>query len=255
MEFESLGAFGPLLFNVIKAAIFLVAGWLAAGAVSRFVRRRVNASDKLDPTIGNFFASITKWLILIVVLIAVLQIFGFEATSLVAVLGATTLAIGLALQGTLSNIAAGVMLIVFRPYKLGDFVDIAGKAGTVRDLNIFFTELAAPDNVQIIVPNGRAWGAVIINYTALPTRRVEIIFGIDDGDNTDQAMAILLEIASAHALVHKDPQPTVRLSKLVGSSVELTMQVWCNNVDFLEVRLALIEQFKAAFPHGVHIKA
>lgn len=263
MDFENLGAFGPLLLNVFKAAIFLVAGWFVAGAVSRFVRRRVSTSGKVDPTIGNFFASITKWLILIVVLIAVLQIFGFEATSLVAVLGAATLAIGLALQGTLSNVAAGVMLIVFRPYKLGQYVDVGGTAGTVKDLNIFFTELATPDNVQIIVPNGQAWGAVINNYSALPTRRVQVVFGIDYGDDADKAMAIILETANAHPKVHKDPEPWVRLSNLGDSSVDLTMRVWCDNADYWDVHFDLTKQVKEAFdakgisipyPHQVEIR-
>ncbi len=263
MNFESLGAFGPLLLDVVKAAIFLIVGWFAAGAISRFVRRRISTSGKVDPTIGNFFASISKWLILIVVLIAVLQIFGFEATSLVAVLGAATLAIGLALQGTLSNVAAGIMLIVFRPYRLGQYVDVGGTAGTVKDLNIFFTELATPDNVQIIVPNGQAWGAVINNYSALPTRRVQIVFGIDYGDDADQAMAIILEVAAAHPMVHADPEPWVRVSNLGVSSVDLTMRVWCDNADFWEVKFALTKQIKEAFdakgisipyPHAVYIK-
>jgi len=118
----------------------------------------------------------------------VLGLFGIEATSLVAVLGAATLAIGLALQGTLSDIAAGFMLIIFRPYKLGQYVDIGGTSGTVKELNLFFTELTAAGNVQIIVPNGQAWGTIITNYSAHDTRRLDLGFGIDYGDDADQAI-------------------------------------------------------------------
>ena len=185
---ESMGSYGPILISAIKAVIVLVLGWMAAGIVSGLVRRKVNASKNIDRTIGNFVASLVKWVILLMVLIAVLGLFGIEATSLVAVLGAATLAIGLALQGTLSDLAAGVMLIVFRPFKVDQYVDIGGTAGTVADLNLFFTELVTPDNVQIIVPNGQAWGAIITNFSHHATRRCDMTFGIDYGDDADKAM-------------------------------------------------------------------
>lgn len=155
---DAVGVYAPLLMNALKALVVLVVGWLAAGFLSRMVRNRVNATPQIDPTLGNFFASMVKWVILAIVLVAVMGIFGIPATSLVAILGAASLAIGLALQGTLSDLAAGVMLIVFRPYKLGQFVDIGGTAGTVKEISLFTTELVTPDNVQIIVPNGQAWG-------------------------------------------------------------------------------------------------
>ncbi len=150
---QQVGALGPLAMAAIKALILLVVGWTVAGIVSGFVRRRVNARPEIDNTLGNFAASMVRWVILLIVLVAVLSLFGIEATSLVAMMGAATLAIGLALQGTLSDLAAGFMLILFRPYKLGQFVDIGGTSGTVKDLNLFVTELVTPDNLQIIVPN------------------------------------------------------------------------------------------------------
>jgi small conductance mechanosensitive channel len=156
------------------------------------VRKRINKTPQIDPTLGNFAASIIRWALLAVVLVAVLGIFGIEATSLVAMLGAATLAIGLALQGTLSDLAAGFMLVLFRPYKLGQFVDIGGTSGTVKDLNLFVTELVTPDNVQIIIPNGQAWGSIITNYSAHDTRRVDMVFGIDYGDSADKAKEIIL---------------------------------------------------------------
>ena len=259
---ESLGAFGPLLFAALKALVVLVVGWIVAGAVSSFVRRRVTASEKIDDTIGGFFASIAKYVILLIVLIAVLGVFGIEATSLVAVLGAATLAIGLALQGTLSDVAAGVMLIIFRPYKIGQYVDVGGTAGTVKDLNIFVTELVTPDNVQIIMPNGQAWGSVITNYSAHPTRRVDFTFGIDYGDDADKAMGIITDIANNDDRIHKDPEPWVRVVNLGDSSVDLGVRLWCDAGDYWEVKFGLTKQIKEAFdkagvsipyPHNVQI--
>ena len=260
---EELGAYAPLVINAVKALVVLVVGWMVAGAVSGMVRKRVNATPRIDPTLGNFAASIVKWVILLMVLVAVLGLFGIEATSLVAVLGAATLAIGLALQGTLSDLAAGVMLILFRPYKLGDFVDIGGTSGTVKDINLFVTELVTPDNVQIIVPNGQAWGAIITNFSAHDTRRVDLVFGIDYGDDADKAMDIIVELAQADGRVHDDPAPWVRVTNLGDSSVDLTARLWVDAADYWEVKFALTKAVKEAFdargisipyPHSVEIQ-
>ncbi|MGD2131519.1 MAG: mechanosensitive ion channel, partial [Maricaulaceae bacterium] len=147
------------LLNLFAAAAILILGLWVAGRIKGFIRKRVEKSEKIDNTLGGFFASIAYYLVVAFVVIAVLGRFGVQTTSLVAMLGAATLAIGLALQGTLGNVAAGVMVVLFRPYKLGDYVEVAGEAGTVRDINIFTTELVTPDNVQIILPNGLCWGA------------------------------------------------------------------------------------------------
>jgi small conductance mechanosensitive channel len=260
---EGLGSYGPLAVSAVKALIVLIIGWLIAGAVSRWARRRVTSNPRIDDTIGNFVASILKWVILLIVLIAVLGLFGIEATSLVAVLGAATLAIGLALQGTLSNVAAGVMLIIFRPYKLGEFVDLGGTSGTVKDLNIFLTELVTPDNVQIIVPNGQAWGSIITNFSAHATRRVDLTFGIDYGDDADKAMGIIVKLASADDRVHSDPAPWVRLVNLGDSSVDLGVRIWCDAGDYWELKFHMTKAVKEAFdrdgisipyPHSVEIR-
>ncbi|MCP4319166.1 MAG: mechanosensitive ion channel [Hyphomicrobiales bacterium] len=260
--FTQMGALGPLVYGAIKALIFLVAGYLVAGIVSRTIRRRVLANPKLDDTLGIFFASIAKWLIIVVTIIAVLQVFGFQATSLVAVLGAATLAIGLALQGTLADIAAGVMLIVFRPFRLEQYVDIGGTAGTVKDLNLFVTELVTPDNVQIIMPNGKVWGSIITNYSAHDTRRVDITYGIDYGDDADKAMAVILKCANADERVHKDPEPWVRVVNLNDSSVDIGTRIWCDAADYWDLKFAMTKTVKEAFdkegisipyPHQVEI--
>ncbi len=261
--FEQLGPFGALAYNVVKAIIVLIGGWLTARVISRFVRRRVNASPRIDNTVGNFAASIVRWLILTVTIIAVLNLFGVEATSLVAVLGAATLAIGLALQGTLSDVAAGVLIIIFRPYKLGQYVDIDGTSGTVKDINLFLTELTTPDNVQIIMPNGKAWGSVISNYSSNPTRRLDLTFGIDYGDDIGKASAVIEKVAGADDRVHKDPAPWVRVLNLGDSSVDLGVRLWCNAGDYWELKFKMIRQVKEAFdkagisipyPHSVEIK-
>lgn len=264
MEFlDYLAGLGPLTVSAIKALAVLIVGWFIALLVSRFVRRQVLAQESIDDTIGSFVASIIKWAILIIVLVAVLNLFGIEATSIVAVLGAATLAIGLALQGTLSNVAAGFMLIVFRIYKLGQYVEISGASGTVTDLNLFFTELKTPDNVQIIVPNGQAWGEVITNYSHHKQRRCDLVFGIDYGDDADKAMNIILNVAKADERVFDDPDPWVRVTNLGDSSVDLTARLWCKAEDYWELKFALTKAVKEAFdkqgisipyPHSVEIK-
>ena len=154
------------------------------------------------------------------------------------------------------------MLIIFRPYKLGDYVDIAGTTGTVKDLNLFVTELVTPDNVQIIVPNGQSWGAIISNYSAHDTRRVDMVFGIDYGDSADVAKAIILRVAGADGRVLADPEPWVRVTNLGDSSVDLTARVWCASEDYWELKFELTQAVKEAFdtngisipyPHSVEI--
>jgi len=258
-----LESWGPLAVSSIKALTVLVIGWIFAGIVSRAVRRRVLASETLDNTVGSFIAAAIRWAILIAVLATVLGIYGIEATSLVAMLGAATLAIGLALQGTMSDVAAGLLLIIFRPYKLGDYVDIGGTSGTVKDINLFLTELATPDNVKIVMPNGKAWGAVITNFSTHSTRRLDLAFGIDYGDDADKAMAIILDIAKAEERLHKDPEPWVRVTGLGDSSVNLTARLWCDSADYWELKFALTKAIKEAFdtngisipfPHVVQIR-
>lgn len=260
---ETLNGYGPLVIDALKALAVLAIGWMVAGLVASAVRRRVNASEHIDNTLGNFAASMVRWVILLMVLVAALGLFGIQATSLVAVMGAATLAIGMALQGTLSDLAAGFMLILFRPYKLGQYVDIGGTTGTVIDLNLFFTELATPDNVQVIVPNGQAWGTIISNYSHHATRRVDLTFGIDYGDDADKAMEVILTTAKADPRVLADPAPWVRVTNLGDSSVDLTARIWCEAADYWDLKFALTKAVKEAFdaagisipyPHQVEIR-
>jgi small conductance mechanosensitive channel len=259
---ENLGEFGPFVMNVAKAILFLIIGYLVAQMFKRIVRRQIERNSRLDPTISNFVASIIYWVIIAAVLIVVLQLFGFQATSLVAILGASTLAIGLALQGTLSDVASGVLLIAFRPYKIGQFVDIDGTTGTVREVTLFTTELVTPDNVQIIMPNSKAWGAVIMNFSTHDTRRVDLVFGIDYSDNSDEAMAVIQNIVDKDDRVLKSPEAWMKVTNLGDSSVDITVRIWVASSDYWDVKFDTTKAVKEAFdqngisipyPHQVEI--
>lgn len=247
---DQIGDYAPLIINAVKAILVLIVGWILSGIVARMIRRRVEASPKIDDTLGSFAASLAKYIILLITVIAVLQLFGIQATSLVAILGAASLAIGLALQGTLSDLAAGVMLIFFRPYKLGQYVDIGGTSGTVKDINLFMTELATPDNVQILMPNGKAWGAIITNYSTHTTRRCDFVFGIDYADDIDKAIQIILDLAEKDERVHSDPAPWVRVTNLGDSSVDLGVRLWCKADDYWNLKFDMTKRVKEAFDAG-----
>lgn len=247
---DKFGAFLPYIVSGVKALIILIIGWIIAGAISRMVRKRVEKSDRIDPTVGSFVTSMVRWVLLAIVGITVLNVFGVEVTTLVAMLGAATLAIGLALQGTLSNLAAGFMIILFRPYGNGQYVSINGASGTVKEINLFFTELVTPDNIQIIVPNGQAWGAVITNYSAHDTRRADLTVGIGYSDDIPKALEILLATAKANDLVLDDPEPWARVTNLGDSSVDLTLRSWATAENFWDMKFAIIKEVKEALDAG-----
>lgn len=256
-------SWGPLALASLKALVVLVLGWIVADQISRLIKRRVLASDDLDDTIGVFLATVAWWAIMLGVVAALLGIYGIDATTLAASLGAATLAVGLALQGAMSDAAGGFLIIFFRPYRLGDYVDIGGTSGTVTDISLFMTELATPDNVKIILPNGRAWGAVIINYSANDTRRLDLTFGIGYQDNADTAMALILAVARADGRVLADPEPWARVTGLGASSVDVSTRLWCATADYWDLKFTLTKAIKEAFdankitipyPHVVQIR-
>ena len=193
---------------------------------------------------GGFFGSLVKYVIIAITIIAVLNRFGVETTSLVAVVGAAGLAIGLALQGTLSNVAAGVMLLLFRPFKVGDYIEAAGLAGTVKSISLFVTEMATPDNVQIIAPNAQLWGAAVKNFSFHETRRVDLLIGIAYEDDIDKAMAAIHAVVGADSRSHDDPAPMVAVAELADSSVNLTVRVWCQAGDYWGLKFDLTKAVK-----------
>lgn len=233
-------------FNVLMAFAILIAGvwitrWFAA-AVNRLARKH----ERIDNTLAAFFASIVRYGLLAFVFIAVLDRFGVQTTQIIAVLGAATLAIGLALQGTLSNVAAGVMLILFRPYRIGDFVEVANQKGTVRDVNLFVTELSTPANVKVTLPNAQCWGAPISNFTFNGTRMLDLTFNVSYKADLDAATKAVLAVITGDPRVLKEPAPFVKVSALGDYSVTLLANLWCRSGDILHLRLDTIKAVKEA---------
>jgi small conductance mechanosensitive channel len=233
--------------KIIGALLILFIGRMVANWVQAKVAFQLGKSGKVDETLTGFLANLARYVVLIATVLAVLAQFGIETTSLIAVLGAASLAIGLALQGTLSNVAAGVMLMLFRPFKAGDYVETAGIAGSVKSITLFVTELATPDNVQIMVPNSQVWGTIVKNYSHHATRRVDLVIGIDYGDDIDKAQAVVQQVVKADSRVLADPAPMVVVGNLGENSVDLTIRVWCQAGDYWPVKFDLTKTLKQRF--------
>jgi len=230
--------------NVVGGILILIFGWIVAGAVARWVRRGLARVERIDATLRNFLASLVRYGILILTVLAMLNQFGVQTASLIALFGAAGLAIGLALQGTLSNVAAGVMLLLLRPFKVGDYIDAGSAAGTVIDLGLFTTELATFDNIQVFVPNTALWGATLKNYSVYPTRRLDVTVGISYGDDLEVALAALEQVLRDDPRVHREPEPQVLVDALADSSVNLIGRFWCNAGDYWPLRFDLTKRFK-----------
>lgn len=239
-----------LAFDVLVAGAIVVAAFVLSGMAKQAIRRVAERRPELDDTLFAFLGSLARYGVLAIAAIFVLGRFGIETTSLVALVGAAGLAVGLALQGTLSNLAAGVMLLVFRPFKLGDFISAAGQSGTVKSIDLFTTELATPDNVQIIVPNGDIWSSAITNYSAHETRRVDIVFGVSYASDLKAAEAILRAQIDADPRIHTTPEPFVQVTNLGDSSVDFTVRVWCDAGDYWGIKFDLTRAVKDAFDAG-----
>ncbi|GGB59520.1 MULTISPECIES: mechanosensitive ion channel family protein [Henriciella] len=233
--------------KVFGALFVLIVGLRIAGWLANSVRKHTTRRPGVDATLGNFFGSVVRWFATAAVFIASLQVFGVQATSFVAILGALTLAIGLSLQGALGNIASGVMIMLFRPYKMGDFVEISGQSGTVKDINLFQTILSTVDNVKIIIPNTEAIDGIIKNYSGFDTRRCDITFGIDYDDDMDKAIGIIRSLAEADERVLRDPEPFVKVVNLGDSSVDIQARLWCKATDLWDLKFAMTKDVKAEF--------
>ncbi len=233
--------------NIVFATLILIIGFMAAGWVSKMILKACGKSDRIDDTLRAFFASLARYIVIIFTILAVLDRFGVETASLIAILGAASLAIGLALQGTLSNVAAGVMLLIFRPFKIGEFVDVAGHAGTVKALGLFVTEMATGDNIKIIIPNSQVWGASIKNFSANETRRVDLVVGISYDDDIDHAMAELKKIIADENRALKEPGSQIFVNELGASSVDIGIRVWVISGDYWGVRWDLTKAIKQHF--------
>ena len=253
LNFDTLKASLVLYgLDAIYATVLLAVGWYLAGAAQRFVGRVLSVTHRVDPLVTAFVSSLTRYGILAIVGIAVLQLFGIQTASLVAVLGATSLAIGLALQGTLSNLASGVMLLLFRPFRIGQDVEVGGKRGSVKSLSLFMTELVAPDNTQVLLPNGSVWGQPIINHSAYPgTGELKVSFPVPAGTPARIIGDRILEYLRNDPRIDRKISPAVHVSKVVDIAnadrpvVELTVNAQVKPSDTDSVKQELLDQIGA----------
>lgn len=244
--------------NLLLALGILLVGIWIAGKAYKAVTAVANKYDQLDDTLFKFFGSVVRYTILAFVAIAVLNRFGVQTASIIALLGAAGLAVGLALQGTLSNLAAGVMLLIFRPYKVGDFIDTTGQFGKVTEIDMFTTIMQTFDNQQIVIPNSHIWGNKIINHSHYTIRGVDMRFGIAYSENIDKAKAVILKVLSEHQFVLQDPAPFVEVESLNNSSVDFLVRPFCQGEHYFDLLYSVPEQIKKAldeadieipFPH------
>lgn len=247
-------ALDNMITFIPRLAIALVVIWIGmaiARRVSRGIGEWTAKNPRIDTTIGNFFSNIARYVVIIAAILLAISLLGVEVASVIGIFAAMTLAIGLALQGSMSNVAAGLLLIILRPFHVGDYVEIAGEEGTVEDLNIFTTTLRTLDNVQIIVSNGEVRGSTIKNLTTLGVRRVDVDFGIDYGDDINKAIKIITDTATKDDRVLSEPgAPWAKVSCLNDSSVDIQMRVWCKPEDYWDVRFDLLKAVKEAFDAG-----
>jgi len=226
-------------------AIFIIGRWIAKKVVG--LLKKVMIRRNIEPTLVSFASHLGYFLLLTVVVIAALSQVGIQTTSFIAILGAAGLAIGLALQGSLANFAAGVLMIIFQPFKAGDYVEGGGTAGVVEELEIFSCRLRTPDNKLVIVPNSKMLGDNIINYSARDTRRIDLIFGVSYGDDLARVRTVLAEELAKDERILKDPEPLIAVAELGGSSVDFAVRPWVKTADYWGVRFDLIERIKVRF--------
>jgi len=226
-------------------AVLIVGRWVAKG-LTGFTEKIMN-KRQVDPTVVSFVANMTYIGLLVFVVLAALGQLGIQTTSFIAVIGAAGLAIGLALQGSLSNFAAGFLMIIFRPFKVGDFIEGAGVAGTVEKIQIFTTQLKTPDNKTIIIPNAKLSGDNIVNFSAKGTRRVDMVFGIGYGDDMDKARKIITDVIDNDPRVLKDPPPKIAVLALGDSSVDFAVRPWVKVSDYWDLWFDVTETIKKRF--------
>ncbi|WP_212747657.1 mechanosensitive ion channel family protein [Fodinibius saliphilus] len=233
--------------KVVGAIFVLVVGWIVAGWLSKKVQRQCESSETIDDTLTPLLAKVTKILGLTVVVIFVLNMVGIQTASLVAVLGAAGLAAGLAWQGTLSDIAAGVMLLVMRPFNVGDSIEVDGTSGTVEEIGVVMTKVNTFDNVAIVMPNSNVWGSNIKNMSANDKRRIDLVIGFGYDDDIDHAIETIKNILDNEDRILEEPEPKVAVSELGGSSVNLMVRPWAKQEDFWSLKYDLIKRIKERF--------
>ena len=234
-----------LSLNVLIAVVILILTIIISKVAKSWIKRLGLSYENLDDTFFIFLSNIASVVIQVFGIIFILQRFGFETTSIVALLGAAGLAIGLALQGTLSNFAAGIMLIIRRPFKQGDFIEVAGNMGTVKEISIFTTELASLDNLQLIIPNGQIWGSTITNYSVYGKRRLDLRFSVAYESDIQSVEELIGQMLGSDVRVYVDPAPLVKVDSVEANSISVLVRVWCDAGDFFGLKLDLIQKVKS----------
>jgi small conductance mechanosensitive channel len=252
--------------NLSVAILILVVTIWASRWIGRLVRRglgRLPGAQASDATLQNFISSLVRWSIIALGLVAVLQQLGVQTTSILAVLGAASLAIGLAVQGALGNIAAGMLILIMKPYRIGDWVEINGKGGAVKQLGLFVTQLSDGDNLDIHMPNSKVLGEMIVNFSTPANRRMELNFRVDYADDLDKALGVLLDSAKADPRILKDPEPWAKVTDLGDSAVVVTLRAWALLDVYWDARFDMLKRVKegldaagmhVAYPHQVSVE-
>lgn len=256
--YDLLIIYAPKLLMAIL--IWIIGAWVIK-MITKGIRKALDKGD-YDVSLKKFLMNLVGWILKIVLIVVVLGTVGIETTSFAAILAAAGLAIGLALQGSLANFAGGVLIMIFKPIKVGDFIEAQGEAGTVKEIEIFTTKLTSPDNKEIIIPNGKLSNDNIVNYSALDMRRVDMVFGVGYDSDIKQTKDILMEQLNNHPLILKDPAPLVRLTELADSSLNFNVRPWVKTSDYWGVYYDIMESSKEAldaagidipYPHNVQI--
>ena len=243
----------PLGINISLALAVFIIGRMVAGIIVSLVEKLL-AKAKMEEILINFISSIVSAVLTLFIIVAALDRLGVDTTSLIALMGAAGLVVGLALQGSLQNFAAGVMLIIFRPFKAGDYVDAGGTSGTVETIKIFNTVLKTPDNREVIVPNGAIYGGTITNFSARATRRIDMVFCIGYGDDIRKAKEVIKAILESDERILKDPEPLIAVGELGDNSVNFNVRPWVNSGYYWPVKFDLNERIKLAFDeNGISI--
>tara|TARA_R110000868_G_scaffold166550_5_gene400578 strand:- start:2044 stop:2859 length:816 start_codon:yes stop_codon:yes gene_type:complete len=241
--------------------IWIIGSWVIKNLLKAF--RKIMAKGDYDVSLQKFLANLIKWVLKIVLIIVVLGTMGIETTSLAAVVAAAGLAIGLALQGSLGNFAGGVLIMIFKPFKIGDLIEAQGEMGVVKQIEIFTTKLTGLSNREIIIPNGSLSNGNIINYTTEGTRRVDLVIGVGYDSDIKKTKDVLMHVLTSHSKVLKEPAPSVNVMELADSSINFAVRPWCNAEDYWAVYFGITEHVKEAldaagidipYPHQVEIR-
>ena len=234
-------------FSAVGAVLLLIIGYIAAGIARRSVHAGLGQIKGFDETLRGFFAKLARYAVLVLVIVMVLGQFGVQTASIIAAIGAIGLAIGLALQGTLQNIAAGIMLLALRPLRVGEYVEAGGIAGTIEEIGLFATRLKSLDGLYVLAPNSTLWNVPVVNYSRNELRRNDLTIGIGYGDDIDLAQKVMLDLANAETRILGEPEPATFVSELGDSAVSVTLRYWTSTADFFATKLDMTKAAKLEF--------